>query len=101
VGATTAALLAPSLGAFGLVFVLYGVQGAAINVSNLNVLLEFSPTPEARPTYIGLGTTAMAPMAFAAPLLAACSPTGSAFARCSSWRWPSRCRVSSAGRPRA
>ena len=69
VGATTAALLAPSLGAFGMVFVLYGVQGAAVNVSNLNVLLEFSPTPEARPTYIGLGTTAMAPMAFAAPLL--------------------------------
>jgi MFS family permease len=69
VGATTAALLAPSLGAFGVVFVLYGVQGAAVNVSNLNVLLEFSPTPEARPTYIGLGTTVMTPMAFAAPLL--------------------------------
>ena len=40
-----------------------------MNVSNLNVLLEFSPTPEARPTYIGLGTTVMTPMAFAAPLL--------------------------------
>ena len=69
IGATTAALVAPSLGAFGVVFVLYGVQSAAINVSNLNVLLEFSPTAEARPTYIGLGTTAMAPMAFGAPLL--------------------------------
>jgi MFS family permease len=69
VGAITAALLAPSLAVFGLVFVLYGIQAAAVNVSNLNVLLEFSPTPEARPTYIGLGTTAMAPMAFGAPLV--------------------------------
>lgn len=69
VGATSAALAAPSLAAFGLVFVLFGVQAAAVNVSNLNVLLEFSPTPDARPTYVGLGTTAMAPMAFAAPLL--------------------------------
>ena len=69
VGATAAALAASSLGAFGLVFVLFGVQAAAVNVSNLNVLLEFSPTAEARPTYVGLGTTAMAPMAFAAPLL--------------------------------
>jgi len=68
-GATTVALLAPSLGAFGLVFVLFGLQVAAVNVSALNVLLEFSPTAEARPTYIGLGTTAMAPMAFAAPLV--------------------------------
>jgi MFS family permease len=68
-GATAMALVAPSLGAFGLVFVLYGVQSAAVNVSALNVLLEFSPTPDARPTYVGLGTTAMAPMAFAAPLV--------------------------------
>jgi MFS family permease len=68
-GTIVAALLAPSLTAFGLVFVLYGIQAAAVNVSNLNVLLEFAPTPEARPTYVGLGTTAMAPMALAAPLL--------------------------------
>ena len=68
-GATAVALVAPTLGAFGLVFVLFGVQIAAVNVSALNVLLEFSPTPEARPTYVGLGTTAMAPMAFAAPLV--------------------------------
>ena len=68
-GATAMALMAPSLGAFSLVFVLYGVHSAAIHVSALNVLLEFSPTPEARPTYVGLGTTAMAPMAFAAPLV--------------------------------
>jgi len=69
VGTITAALLASSLTAFGVVFVLFGVQGAAVNVSNLNVLLEFAPTPDARPTYVGLGTTAMAPMALAAPLL--------------------------------
>jgi MFS family permease len=36
----------------------------------MNVLLEFAPTPEARPTYIGLGTTSMAPVAFASPLVA-------------------------------
>jgi MFS family permease len=52
------------------VFVLAGVQTAAINVSAMNVLLEFAPTPEERPTYIGLGTTSMAPVAFASPLLA-------------------------------
>jgi MFS family permease len=68
-GATVMALLAPSLGAFGFVFVLYGVQVAAVNVSSLNVLLEFAPTPEARPTYLGLATTAMAPPAFASPLV--------------------------------
>jgi len=67
-GATAMTLVAPTLGAFGLVFVLYGVQIAAVNVSSLNVLLEFSPTAEARPTYVGLGTTAMAPAAFVAPL---------------------------------
>jgi MFS family permease len=66
--ATAAALVAPSLGAFNVVFVLFGVQASAINVSALNVLLEFSPTAEARPTYVGLGTTAMTPMAFVAPL---------------------------------
>ncbi|HTO11668.1 MAG TPA: MFS transporter [Candidatus Binatia bacterium] len=68
-GATAMALVAPSLGAFGLVFALYGVQIAAVNVSSLNVLLEFAPIAEARPTYVGLATTAMAPVAFAAPLV--------------------------------
>ena len=68
-GAAAVALLAPSLASFGVVFVLYGVQSAAVSISALNVLLEFSPTPEARPTYVGLGTTAMTPMAFAAPLI--------------------------------
>jgi MFS family permease len=68
-GATTVALLASTLGTFGLVFVLFGLQVAALNVSNLNVLLEFSPTAEARPTYIGLGSTSLAPVAFGAPLI--------------------------------
>lgn len=70
VTANLLALAAPSLGAFNAVFVLAGVQVAAINISNLNVLLEFAPVPEERPTYVGLGTTLMAPVAFGAPLAA-------------------------------
>jgi MFS family permease len=50
--------------------VLAGFQQAAITVSNLNVLLEFAPAPAEQPTYIGLGTTSMAPVAFATPLAA-------------------------------
>jgi MFS family permease len=64
------ALAAPSLALFGLVFVLTGFQNAAITVSNLNVLLEFAPSEKERPTYIGLGLTAMAPVSFGAPLAA-------------------------------
>jgi MFS family permease len=67
--ANVVALLAGNLAVFQLVFVLGGVHTAAINVSALNVLLEFAPTQDARPTYIGLGSTAMAPVAFATPLL--------------------------------
>jgi MFS family permease len=52
------------------VFLLQGVQLAAANVSGLNVLLEFAPEAAARPTYVGLGTTLMTPVAFGAPLLA-------------------------------
>jgi len=55
---------------FTLVFLLQGVHLAAANVSGLNVLLEFAPEPAARPTYVGLGTTLMTPVAFGAPLLA-------------------------------
>jgi MFS family permease len=43
---------------------------AAVSVSGLNVMLEFAPGAEERPTYIGLGTTLMAPVFFAAPLVA-------------------------------
>lgn len=65
-----AAIVAPTLGAFGVVFVTMGIQIAAMNVSHLNVMLEFAPVLEERPTYIGLGTTLIAPIAFGAPLAA-------------------------------
>ena len=64
------AITSPTLGAFGVVFVMMGAQIAAMNVSTLNVMLEFAPVLEERPTYIGLGTTLMAPIAFGAPLAA-------------------------------
>ena len=69
-GANVTALLAPSLSAYGIVFVLAGVQQAALTVSGLNMLLEFAPVPREQPTYVGLGTTSMAPVALGAPLLA-------------------------------
>jgi MFS family permease len=68
--ANLAALLAPSLPAFGLVLALSGMYQAAHAVSGHNVLLEFAPTPRERPTYVGLGTTAIGPVAIGAPLLA-------------------------------
>src|SRR5262249_12284930 len=64
------AIGAPTLGVFGVVFVLMGVQIAAVNVSNLNVMLEFAPVPAEQPTYIGLGTTLVASSAFGAQLAA-------------------------------
>jgi MFS family permease len=70
VGANLAAVTSSSLGAFAAVFALAGVQMAALNVSGLNVLLEFAPTVDERPTYVGLGTTLLAPVVFAAPLAA-------------------------------
>lgn len=70
IAANVAALTAPSLAAFTAVFALAGVQLAALNISGLNVLLEFAPTADQRPTYIGLGTTLPAPVVFAAPLAA-------------------------------
>ena len=70
VAANLTALAAPTLAAFGLVFVMMGIQIAAMNVSSLNVLLEFAPAPSEQPTYVGLGTTLVAPIAFAAPLAA-------------------------------
>src|SRR5882724_7812667 len=49
---------------------LFVIQIAAMNVSNLNVMLEFAPESSAQPTYVGLGTTLQAPIAFVAPLAA-------------------------------
>lgn len=68
--ASLAALGATTLTVFSMVFVLTGLQVASVNVSNLSVLLEFAPRPEERPTYVGLGTTLLAPFAFAAPIAA-------------------------------
>jgi len=68
--ANAVALASPSLPVFRLVFVLDGVYDAAVAVSALNILLELAPADEERPTYIGLGRTAQAPVAFAAPLTA-------------------------------
>lgn len=70
IAANVVALAAPSLPVFSVVFALSGVHVAAINISSLNVLLEFAPRVNERPTYVGLGTTSLAPVAFAAPLLA-------------------------------
>jgi MFS family permease len=82
-GATLAgnliALAAPTLGAFGAVFVMMGIQMAAMNVSNLNVMLEFAPEPSEQPTYVGLGTTLVAPIAFGAPLAAGVLADGLGF----------------------
>src|SRR6267378_3511138 len=67
--ANALALGAPSLGVFGFVFVLSGVQQASVSVSGLNVLLEFAPAQQEGPTYLGLGQTSLAPVAFTAPLV--------------------------------
>ncbi len=70
VAANALALAAPSVAAFTVVFALAGAQIAAVNVSWLSVLLEFAPAVHERPTYIGIGNTAFAPAAVAAPVLA-------------------------------
>jgi MFS family permease len=64
------ALVAPSLTAFGAVFVLAGLQEAAFRIAYPTVLLEFAPRPEAQPLYIGVGNTAITPIAFVAPIAA-------------------------------
>jgi MFS family permease len=73
VGAATVmnlvALGAGSLGVFATVFALNGFFTAAIQVSALNVLFEFSPTPRQNPTYVGIERTFLAPFGFGLPLL--------------------------------
>jgi MFS family permease len=69
-GANLVALAAPSLTAFGAVFVLAGLQEAAFRIAYPTVLLEFAPRPEAQPLYIGVGNTAITPIAFVAPIAA-------------------------------
>ena len=63
------ALGAASPGIFSLVFALNGVFNAAIQVSAVNVLLEFAPTPQQNPTYVGIERTFLAPFGFALPLI--------------------------------
>jgi MFS family permease len=70
VGANVVALLAPSLVAFGAVFLLAGLQEAAFRISYPTVLLEFAPGPAAQALYIGVGATSITPIAFAAPMAA-------------------------------
>lgn len=50
------------------VFIFMAVATAAGNVSGLNIAMEFAP-PADRPTYIGLGSTFVAPVAFISPLI--------------------------------
>jgi MFS family permease len=69
-GASLVALAAPSVDLLLLTFFLDGVYDAAVGVSGLNILLELAPAAGERPTYVGLGRTAVAPVAFGAPLLA-------------------------------
>jgi MFS family permease len=68
-GANTVAVAAPSLAAFTAVYVLVGVNQAAFNVSGFAVMLEFAPAVGEQPTYVGLGSTTLAPVLFAAPLI--------------------------------
>lgn len=78
--ANLTALTASSVALFSVVFVLAGIQIAAVALSSHNVMLEFAPTPHEQPTYVGLGATAMAPVAFAAPLLAGLLADAAGFA---------------------
>jgi MFS family permease len=68
--AANAVALTTGLPAYTIVFALAGLQMASISVANQNVLLEFAPSVEERPTYIGVGNTLMAPVAFVSPLVA-------------------------------
>ena len=70
VAANAIALAATSPEHFAVAFVLSGVQTASVTISGLNVMLEFAPATEAQPTYVGLGHTSLAPVAFIAPLAA-------------------------------
>ena len=66
-GANAVALGTGSLEIYSLTFALSGIYQAAISVSGQTVLLDFAPTAQERPTYVGLGNTALAPVLFGAP----------------------------------
>ncbi len=67
--ASLVALFARSVDAMLIAFLLDGVYEAALSVSGLNILLEMAPAIGERPTYVGLGRSAVAPIACAAALL--------------------------------
>ena len=69
-GANVVALGTGSLEIYSLTFALSGIYQAAISVSGQTMLLEFAQTAQERPTFVGLGNTALAPVLFGAPLLA-------------------------------
>jgi MFS family permease len=69
-GANAIALTTTSLEVYGMVFALAGVFQAAMSVSAGNMLLDFAPSAEERPTYVGLGNTALAPVLCTTPLVA-------------------------------
>jgi MFS family permease len=71
-GATTIRGLEP-------VFALLGVYHASINISARTILLELAVEEGERPTYIGLGNTALAPLAFAAPIVGGVMADGFGF----------------------
>ena len=68
--AFVAAWLAPSAEWFYIVFALLGVTLAALIVSGILVVMEFSE-PERRPTYIGIANTGVGLVSLVAPLLGA------------------------------
>ncbi len=61
----------PALGplVYSIVFLLVGLGTSAVQLAALTFIIDFAP-PAQRPTYIGLATTAAAPFAVGAPLLA-------------------------------
>jgi MFS family permease len=67
-GASALALWARDVQVLYGVFVLMGLSLGAVNISHMNIMLEFSP-PSERPTYIGLGGSLMAPISFVVPLV--------------------------------
>ncbi len=62
------ALVAHGFWPYALVFVLLGLNVAAIQLAQLTYIAEFGP-PERRPTYIALASVAYAPFAIGAPIL--------------------------------
>lgn len=66
--ANVVALMATTPAHLYAVFACMALSFSAHNVSNLNIVVEFAP-PEARPTYIGLASTMIAPLSVGAPLI--------------------------------